>query len=181
METISFLPIEDMRILKQIIIVSDFPRDRELSVGYIVYERTLTNSYRLKEVDKKSNDFNYLMDFPKQELYPHDNIDDIIFQAVQNQYPKSVVRNHHLLFNVDQEKVKRLKDRETVVSQISFTPDFSSFDIFSNGRRSFDGLVKQVTIFNDFSLDYIRNVAFNGYYNLQDQQILNDIRPIVFY
>lgn len=86
MNTISFLPIEEMRILKQIIIVSDFPKDRELSVGYIVYERILTDRYKFKETNKKSDGF-----------------------------------------------------------------------------------------------DYIRNIAFNGYYNLKDQHILNKLNPIVFY
>lgn len=181
MNTISFLPIEEMRILKQIIIVSDFPKDRELSVGYIVYERILTDRYKFKETNKKSDGFDYLIDFPKQELYPHDDVDDIILQAVKNLYPKSTLRNHHLIFNVDRENIDRLKDRQTVTSQISFTPDFSSLNILSVGRRSFDGLVKQVTIYNDFSLDYIRNIAFNGYYNLKDQHILNKLNPIVFY
>jgi hypothetical protein len=91
METISFLPIDDMRILKQIIIVSDFPRDRELSVGYIVYERKLTDRYKFKEVDKKSDEFNYLLDYPKQELYPHDDVDDIILQAVQNLSSETII------------------------------------------------------------------------------------------
>lgn len=181
MRSISFLPIEDMRILKQIIIVSDFPRDREISVGYIVYERRISDKYKFKKADEKRTEFIYLENFPKQDLYPHDYVDDIILQAVQNQYPKSVVRNDHLLFNVDQEKIIRLKNRETVKSQISFTPNFLNFDIFSDERRSFDGLIMPVSIFNDFALDYIRNIAFNGYYNLKDQNILHEISPIEFY
>lgn len=49
----SILPIDELRIVKQIFIVSEIPNG-DISIGYILYERRFESNYRFKE--KKEED-----------------------------------------------------------------------------------------------------------------------------
>ena len=76
------LDFQDRRILKEIIIVSKTNYDQEIVIGRILYERNISKEYYLKD-DVEPNDFLRLLNHPKQELFPKDIVDDIIFDAVR--------------------------------------------------------------------------------------------------
>jgi hypothetical protein len=179
-ETITILPLEEIRVIKQIVIVTDYANNKEFPIGYILYERHLTNSYKFKEVPESEKDFDYYFNYPNEAVYPKDRLDDIIFQAVRNTFPKSVTRNYNVIFNIDMDRVKTLQNRQVVKNEMTFTPDCSQVDIYNLSRQSFSGLRKEIKIYNDFRLDDIKYLAFNGYYNLKDKQILSDLDQITF-
>lgn len=180
-KTITILPLEEIRVIKQIIIVSEYANSKDISIGYVLYERHLTGNYKFKEVPEAEKNFDYYFNYPNEALYPKDKLDDIIFQAVRNTFPKSAIRNHNVIFNVDKDKMKILQNRQFVESEMTFTPDFSQVDIYSTpARQSYVGLRKEIKIYNDFRLEDINHLAFNGYYNLNEKQILNDLDKISF-
>lgn len=179
-KTISVLPIEEIRVIKQIMIVSEFANNKEYSIGYILYERELSDNYKFKETPKGERDFSYYLDFPRQDSYPTDNLDEIILQSIKNSFPKSTLRNYSLICNVDKERIERLQNRQFEQSEISFTPDFSQTDFHRFVGQSFDGLRKPIKIYNDFTKESIQNLYFQGYYNLNDRQMLDRIDSTKF-
>lgn len=122
--TIKFLPLDQMRILKQIFIVNENKYDREVAVGYILYERKLTKEYKFSETPKEERDFRYYLEYPRQDSYPNDEVDDLILQSIKNTYPKSYLKNHSIICNVDTEKYDVLKKPENQPSVINVSPDF---------------------------------------------------------
>lgn len=179
-KTISILPMEEIRVIKQIMIISEFANNREYSIGYILYERKLSDTYKFKETPKEQRDFSYYLEYPRQDSYPNDNLDDIILQSVRNTFPKSTLRNYSLICNVDRDRIQMFQNRQFEQSEIAFTPDFSQIDIYELIGQSYSGLRKPIKIYNDFTKESIQNLYFQGYYNLGDKQILNKIDKIVF-
>lgn len=59
-----------------------------------MYKRILSTNYKFIEVPESQRDFSYYIDYPKQDLYPNDNVDNLILQSIRNSYPKSLVKNH---------------------------------------------------------------------------------------
>ncbi len=179
-KTISVLPMEEIRVIKQIMLISEFANNREYSIGYILYERKLTDNYKFKETPKEKKDFSDYLEYPRQDSYPNDNVDEIILQSIRNTFPKSTLRNYSLICNVDIDRVKILQNRPIEQSEITFTPDFSQVDIYELAGKSFNGLRKPVKIYSDFTKESIQNLYFQGYYNLEDREILNKIDKIDF-
>lgn len=108
---IKFLPVEEMSVLKQVYIVSDFQGTGDFRIGYLLYLRKLSDTYRFVEVEEEKKDFNYHLTYPKQEYFPNDVLDELILQSVKNIYPKSYTFSHSILFTMDLELIERLKDR----------------------------------------------------------------------
>lgn len=174
-KTITILPVDEFRVIKQIKIISEFANNREYSIGYILYERRLTNDYSFKEVSKENNDFLYNLECPRQDSYPNDSVDEIILQSIRNSFPKSTARNYSLISTVDTENIKILQNRHIEQSEITFSPDFSQIDIYKHVGKSFSGLRKSVKIYSNFTKENIQNLYFQGYYNLEDTEILDQI------
>lgn len=179
-KTITVLPLDEIRILKQIIIVTDSQYSNEISIGYILYERKMSQDYKFIETPKEKRDFTYYLDFPKQDSYPNDNVDDILLQSVKNRFPKSKLINHSIICNVDIDKVKVLQNQSSELSQIQITPDFSGIDLSTLVGKQFEQAFKQIKIYADFKIEDIKNLAFFGYYDLNDNEIINKIREVKF-
>lgn len=179
-QTISLLPTQEMRIIKQIFLIYESGSKQELSIGYVMYQRKFSDNYKFKETPKEQKDFSYYLDYPKQEMYPHDEVDETIFQAIKNTYLKSRLINFSLIFNVDEEKVKRLQGRPYEQSEIIFRPSISTFDLERYIGQHFSVLRKQIKIYQDYTKESIQNIAFLGLYDLQDKSILDKVSNIEF-
>lgn len=179
-KTITVLPLEEIRVLKQIIIVNDSQKNDEISLGYILYERKMSQDYKFNETPKEKRDFKYYLDYPKQESFPNDKVDDIFLQSIKNRFPKSKLKNHLIICNVDLEKIKMLQNQPNESSQIQITPDFSVVDLSTIAGKQFEQAFKQIKIYADFRLEDIKNLAFFGYYDLNDVEIINKIQEIKF-
>lgn len=178
--TIKILPIEELRIIKQITLISQFANNQDYSIGYILYERKLTKEYKFVETPEEEKDFKYYMEYPRQDSYPNDNIDELILQSIRNSFPKSTLRNHSIICNVDIDKKERMQNREFRINNIQFTPNFSQIDMNDLKGKSFEGLNISIKVYNDYKLEGIENLFFQGYYNLNDLNVLDELDTIQF-
>lgn len=180
-KTITVLPIDELRVIKQIFLTKESKHnDNDISIGYILYERKFTGNYKFTETPKEKRDFKYYLEYPRQDSYPNDSIDDLILQSVKNTYPKSIVKSHSLICNIDKEKIEILQDRPSEKSHIKITPDFSGRDFNKIAGREFDWIQKKITIYADSINEELKNVSFFGYYDLDDQEILPEVDEIKF-
>ncbi|MBI1770009.1 MAG: hypothetical protein HY015_03565 [Bacteroidetes bacterium] len=177
---ITFLPIEDMRVLKQIILVNDSKYGRDVSIGYILYEREFSSNYKFKETPKEEKDFKYHLEYPRQDSYPNDKVDDLILQSIKNTFPKSRLRNHSIVCNIDQQKLMALQNRTVEKSDVQITPDFSGIDIYSLAGKQFKTVRKVFSIYSESQIDDITNLAFFGYYDISDNKILDGVLKVKF-
>lgn len=182
---LKWLDENEMRILKQIIIVSD-RQNGETEIGSIVYTRPLSPTYNLskqkEEYKKAENSLDRLFhEYPKQENYPVDRIDEIILTSVKKSYPKSIVRNDKILFNVDLEKLKRIKNKNVLNSSIYFAQEFSNITNFSEfAGKEFKALKIDIKIYSYYRAEYLDGQIFYANYNIQEQNILNDLKTVIF-
>lgn len=181
MKTIEILSSDKLRILKQIMIVSQLSNNRDISIGYILYERYLSNEYKFTEKPKEEKDIDYYMDFPKQKTFPKDAIDDIILQAIKNTYPLSFVINHSILTNIDEERIPFFKNRHIEPGIITFSPNFSYMDFVSLAGKQFPTLNKNISIYNNYIRESIENLFFIGYYELNDSELFEKLKKINFF
>lgn len=92
---------------------------QEIVIGVIAYLRTIQTDYYLKK-DPEPNEFLGLYIYPKQELFPQDYLDEIIFNSIKDKYPKSFIRNTEISFDSDIEKIK-------IITQVpNYTAKFES-------------------------------------------------------
>ena len=105
MKAIKMLDFKDWKIMKEIHIVSHNSYDQEIVIGVIAYLRTIQTDYYLTK-DPEPNEFLRLLHYPKQELFPQDYLDEIIFNSIKDKYPKSFIRNTEISFDSDIEKIK---------------------------------------------------------------------------
>ena len=179
-QSITPLPTEEWRILKQIKLVADLGKGNPFSIGYLLYQRPLSPTYCMKSVPEEERDINYLLNYPQQELFPSDRVDNIILQAVKDRFPGSIVWNHTIIFNVDEERITVLKNRVKEPAQIIITPNPSDASFWKNSHQSFDIWRKEVTIYNDYTRESIQDLYFNGYYDLKDMGVLDELDKVVF-
>jgi len=179
-KTIEFLPLDEMRIVKQIIIVENYKSDTDSVIGYILYERPLSQEYKFKLIPERERDFSYYLNYPKQEYFPSDNIDDILLQAVRNSHPKSEVRNHSLVCNVEIDRINTLKNMRVESGNIRITPDFSGVDIYSLAGRNFNFAEQEINIYASLPIENPNDKCFFGYYDITDTEIVNKIMNVKF-
>lgn len=177
---ITILPTDEMRIIKQIIIISDLNDNTNKQIGHILYERKLSSDYKFIETPKDKKDFSYYLEYPKQESFPNDNIDDVFLQSVRNLYPNSIVKNHSLISNVDIDKIESLKKQKIEESAFQITPDFITPNIFSLAGREFEQTYFKVNLYKNINTEEISNIVFYGYYNIDNNQIIEKINDIKF-
>jgi predicted aldo/keto reductase-like oxidoreductase len=128
-KTISWLELKDMRILKQIILISN-KAIGDYEVGQILYTRPLSKEYRFKKLsneEKETNSFDRMFN-NDQNKYPVDKMDLMILDAVKSKFPKSVCNSDTILFNTDIEKLLILKNKQVSKSIFHFQPAFESFE-----------------------------------------------------
>lgn len=182
---LKWLNLDEMKILKQIIIISD-RQNGETEIGRLLYTRPLTKEYNLKkqkeEDEKVNNQLNRLFhEYPKQKNYPVDRIDEIILDSVKKTYPKSIVRNDTILFNIDLEKIAVLKNRNLIKSAIYFSPEFSNVaNFYEYVGREFNAPKIDINIYSYYKPDFIEGQIFYANYNANEQQELDELLTVNF-
>lgn len=183
---LKWLDIDEMKILKRIIIISD-RQNGETELGSIFYTRPLTNEYNLKkqqEEDENSSTTQLdklLQEYPKQKNYPNDRIDEIIFEAVTKNYPKSIVKNDTILFNVDLEKLETLKNRLKISCSIYFSPEFSNIDNFHEYvGKEFKAPKIDLNIYSYYKPEYMDKCIFYATYNATEEDVLDKLKTVEF-
>lgn len=180
-KTFSILPVEEIRIIKRVVIVSDNAVNRDISIGYFLYERLLSSEYRFIEKKEEEKDFDYYLTYPKQEDFPKDKIDELILQAIQNNYPKSFTISYSLISSLDKENIELFKNRPSEKSSIIFSPDLSNLDYSKFAGKDINYMKIDMNVFVDFKLEYIKNLFFYGKYDLsKENEIFNSLDKIKF-
>lgn len=176
---VSVLPQNEIRIIKEIIVVSDH-ENKDASLGSIFYERDFTSEYKLEEIMPEKRDFTYYLNYPKQEYFPVDDLDGIILQSIRNSFPKSIVRNFIYFSTADVQRLKNLKNRPTEESTILFSPVLFAQDYrtLSNSTQHF--YCPKINIYRDAKKEDVENLAFFGNYDLNDKTILSRLRDVNF-
>lgn len=186
METkeLKWLDRSEFKVLKQITLISDRPNS-EYEIGTILYSRPLTPTYNFKKQEQEDRTTTpmqrLLQEYPNQKNYPHDRIDEIIFDAIKSRFPKSRLRNSEILFNVNKENLRNLKNRQTSESEISFSPDFSGVDdIFSLSGREFKAPRMKLNIYSFCKSTLLENLSFIGFYNTSEEDVLDSLETVTF-
>ena len=186
METkeLKWLDRSEFKVLKQITLISDRPNG-ECEIGTILYSRPLTPTYNLKKQEQEDRTTTpmqrLLQEYPNQKNYPHDRIDEIIFDAIKSSFPKSGIINSIILFNVDEEKLRNLKNRQISESEISFSPEFSGVDDISGlSGRKFKVSRMKLNIYSFCKSTLLENLYFIGYYNIFEEDVLDSLKTVTF-
>lgn len=162
------LDFQDWKIMKEISIVSNNSYEQEIVIGVIGYLRKVQRDYYLQE-DPEENKFLRLLNYPKQELFPQDTIDDIILNAVKDQYPKSFVRNTQISFNSDLEKIKIITQVPKQNAKLEVRPNFSQVDLSTLVGKELNFFIKDINIYQHFTSDSIKGKYFTGICDFQSQ------------
>ncbi|MFA0960350.1 hypothetical protein AB9P05_00940 [Roseivirga sp. BDSF3-8] len=184
---LKWLKINEMKVLKQIIIISD-RKNGETELGSILYTRPLTENYNFKkqqEEDEKEKDSDswsrLLQEYSKQKNYPNDRIDEIILEAVKSSYPKSIVRNDSILFNVDSEKIDVFKNRMVIPATIYFSPEFTHVGNFYDFvGKEFRAPKANVNVYSFFKPEFLEGHIFYASYNASEENVLEDLKTVEF-
>ena len=181
---VKWLDINDLKILKQIIIISD-RQNGEYELGQVIYTRPLTQEYNLKkqeEDDKKTTPIERLLqEYPRQKNYPNDRIDEIIFDSIRKTFPKSILRNDTIFFNIDKDKLSRLKNRNVTESGIYFSPEFSAIEnVFDYVGKTFKAPIVNINIYSYFKSDLLEGRFFFANYNVTEESELEKLNTVKF-
>ncbi len=160
--TFTVLPIEQMKIIKRINFVTENKFNQDIIIGFIIYERNLSPTYKFDSKKTDENRFSYLVSYPKQESYPNDEIDNLILNTVKGIYPKSLVHNELLFSSIDVENLERLVKRPNEKTIFIISPDFSEMDVTDLIGKQFNCFRKSVNIYVDSSSDLIKNISLSG-------------------
>ena len=184
-KTLKWLDISEMKILKHIIIISD-RQNGETELGSIFYTRPFTEEYNLKKQQEDANNTEtqikkLFQEHPKQKNYPNDRIDEIIFESVKKNYPKSVLKNDTILFNVDFEKLDTLKNRLVIPCSIYFLPEFSNTGNFHEFvGKEFKAPQVNLNIYSYYKPEYMDRHIFYAIYNVTEENVLDKLRTVNF-
>jgi glycerophosphoryl diester phosphodiesterase len=160
--TIKILPVDEMRIVKRINIISQTQFDPEAVIGYVFYERQFSQDYKLAERIKNENDPFNLAPYPTQKDFPNDEIDEIILNAVREKFSKSSVRDEIMFSTFDIDQLNNFINRPSAKANFIVKPDFNGQDLNWLVGRSYNTFAKEINIYVNGSLKLIENLAFWG-------------------
>lgn len=103
-----FLPMEECKIVRQIIIIAPTEWGQETEVGYIMYSRPITENYKMN-LSGQGDPISYLLNSHKEEYYPKDYVDEVLLKMIKDTYPKSIVKYSIVLTNTDEVRIKSLQ------------------------------------------------------------------------
>ena len=143
--------------------------------GFLKYLRDITPEYRLEEKNQRN-----IMDlYPYQEMYPNDEIDEILLNAVKDKYPRSILYNSLLIDQTDVDKLYASISYPFETADIIVKPDFSGISLYPG--QSIPCFKKEITIYSDLSTKMIKNLGFWGQCNFQQsEEIYNRLDQIKF-
>ena len=185
-KTITSLELNEFRILKHI----QFSTDAKFA-GFpnksVIYKRKFSNNYKFSQSEPEENTLENRMgrlmsDFPKQQNYPNDRIDEIILKAISDIYPNTTVRNELIVFNVDLEKIERIKNKRSNRGNIIFSPTIADYsDLTKYVGRQFSSPVVEINIYSNSLVEAESAEAFTAKYLFPDEEfILDKIKQIEF-
>lgn len=185
-KTIKGLDIQECKILKHIVIIED-RQFGESVIGNIFYKRGFSEKYNLlkqREENKKSEVSRVerlLGEYPKQEDYPKDRIDEIIFESIKDIYPKSILRSELIIFNTDLERLEIHKNKNKFKGKIYFTPKIQDYsNIYQFVGQSFDSPEIKLNIFSDYVNEKRKVQIFSAGYFIEEQNLLEELKLIEF-
>ncbi|MCT4583109.1 MAG: hypothetical protein N4A35_16985 [Flavobacteriales bacterium] len=162
-KTQTVLPVSEMKIIKRINIVSQNWHPENLPIGFIIYERNFTEEYKILPEEKDSNNLsNLISGYPKQENYPHDEIDELILNTVKTEYPKSFVQNKLVFTSSDIEYFDNLIKRPFEKALFRIKPDFSNLDLSLLSGQEFECINQEINVYVDHSSELIKNIFLDG-------------------
>lgn len=155
------LDFQEWKIMKEIHIVSQNSYDQEIVIGVIAYLRKIQKDYYLKK-DPEPNEFLRLLNYPKQDLFPQDYLDEIILNSVKEKHPKSFVRNTEISFDSDIEKINIITQVPKQLARFEVRPNFSQVDLSKFVGQSLYFFIKDINIYQHFTADSIKGKYFTG-------------------
>ena len=155
------LEMNEWKIVKQINIVSKNSFGVDITIGYIIYEREISPDY--KYIDDESEDgITKLLNYPKQNCFPSDDIDLSIVNAIKEKFPNSFVSNYQIVFDTDKERFSHLLSRPNEQAFLEIRPNFSNIDLNALRGITIEIFRKKINVYQDFTLDSIKNLYFIG-------------------
>ncbi len=178
---IKILPPEEMKIIKKINLVSKIRFETDVIIGFFLYERELSDNYKFKEKKKEERDFLYLSTYPKQEDFPEDLIDNVLFETIKINYPKSNLHNDFLFTTSDVENLTNLINQPYQVSALIIRPDFSGQRLERLVGMEFEAFTKMVNLYTSFPAEITKDLVFYGTCNFEKhKEIYNILEGIKF-
>lgn len=175
------LDLQDWKIIKQINIVSKNSFGIEITIGHILYERERNENYKYSD-DAIEGQIKKLINYPKQDSFPSDEIDKIILDSVKEKYPNSYTTNYEIIFDTDSDRILHFIKRPKEEAYLEVRPDFSEIDINNLHGKEISIFSKRINIYQDFTLDSIKNLCFIGCCNYNSHQITYQrLKKIKFY
>jgi hypothetical protein len=176
MESVKFLNSMDTRILKQINIIND----KKQCIGNLFYKRKLSDKYKFKEIPEEEKDFKYYLEYPKQAIFPNDNIDGVIIQSIKKTYNLSELYNHSILTNADIGKLNTLINKPIINGFLTIAPDISGCDYNELTGKALSYFTKEIHIYSFSSKEEFNSLSFFGYFDYSDIEIPKILENIEF-
>ncbi|AZA92981.1 Uncharacterised protein [Chryseobacterium nakagawai] len=175
------LESNEWKIIKQINIISKNSYAVDIAIGQIIYERDINDEYKYND-GSDDHRITKLINYPKQNCFPTDEIDEIILNSIRDKYPNSFITNYQIIFDSDSERILHFINRPKEEAYLEIRPDFSKIDLNTLYGQEIEIFRKKINIYQDFTLDSIKNQYFVGYCDYsRHKNIFNKLDTIKFY
>lgn len=170
----------EVKLVKQISLVSQSIQNNDIVIGYILYERGFTPTYKINEIPKEQRDFDYYLNYPSQAMYPNDAVDAMILQSVKNSLPNSFAKSHAIVFNANQDFIKNLQSRPALPGAITIIPSLNDININDIEGKAFASEHFNITVYANASKKHMQNLNFLGYYDISEESLLKQFKAVKF-
>lgn len=162
--TLFMLRTDEVRFVKQILIGTD-SKNPFNAIGYIMYQRPMSYTYKLREISKGSSLGG--LNYPVAEDFPEDELDKLVMKIVKASYKISTVVNHLVMSSLDLEQINRLMDRPKNEALLKLNPNLPSGEHPSvlNGQYRYE---RKIPIYTSNKSKGIENIAFVDYCSLDE-------------
>lgn len=121
---------ESISIRKDISVTKTAKNDIPCSVKF-VYIRDFTNEYKMAD-PKIENDeqlFNRYLNGIPQEEYPHDRLDDLIFEAIKKKYLNAKIKSSTIVTNSELASLRKLDAKKSTPCEIIIEPEMGQLNV----------------------------------------------------
>lgn len=147
---IRVLDNDKISIVKRVAIEKKMPAGG-VAHGDIIYLRRFTNVYKMqqKEVSNEQEQFKRMLFEIPEEEYPHDLLDDLIMQGIENVYPGARKKSSILSLNTELQDLSRELDRTKKEVRIRIEPNFADLQNYQGFINSVKILDIPLTLYHD--------------------------------